>query len=153
MEDLRSVLTLSRQEASGDGAPTPLPALFSRCHSVHMNQDQLLASRDPELISAAVELLYRADTAVQAAGIFSSNEDQEDLATADVKYLLIPYYRGSLLASAPVATSSSAQPGGSSAASGSSGGAGPGPSSMRLAAAQQGMQALDLFLTRCAAFI
>ncbi|GFR45291.1 hypothetical protein Agub_g6343 [Astrephomene gubernaculifera] len=131
MDDLRTMLLSSGVPGSGDPGP-PLAVLYSRCHKVHTEQDRLVASRDPELIEAALSLLAHTETVVESAGVFSSNEDRDDLATADIKYLLVPYYRGSLLSAAPVQANGTA-----------------GPSAARLAAVQRALPALGSFLQRC----
>ena len=94
--------TLLGDHASDDASnPQPLPVLFSRCHSVHQQQDAVVATRDDELLSAALALFQLAEAAVDRAGLFSANEDVDDLSTADMKYLLLPYYRARLLLSLP----------------------------------------------------
>ncbi|KAG2495824.1 hypothetical protein HYH03_006063 [Edaphochlamys debaryana] len=97
-----------------------------------MHQDALVTSKEPDLIDAALDLLARTQSAVEAAGIFSANEDRDDLATADVKYLLVPFYRGGLLSAAPVRTDSAV-----------------GLSTARLAAVNLALPALGAFLHRC----
>lgn len=116
-------------------APTPLPLLFSRCHAVHTEQDALLATRDEQLLSAALALLLQAEAAVGAAAIFSANEDADDLATADLKYLLLPHYRAQLLAGAPP---------------GAVGGSGGGGTQGRLEAVRAAQRASEAFLARYA---
>ncbi|GLC51908.1 hypothetical protein PLESTB_000561700 [Pleodorina starrii] len=128
MEDLRAMLNST---PDGEGGP-PLAVLYSRCHAVHTQQDRLVASRDFDLISSAVALLVRTQSAVESMGVFSANEDRDDLATADIKYLLVPFYLGSLLSAAPVRTDGAT-----------------GASAARLALVSQASSALATFLQRC----
>ena len=79
----------------------PLPALLSRCQLVHRHLDNLIASARarPELLASAASLLQRCQHMVESQAIFSTNEDEEDISTADLPYLLVPFYRGELLCS------------------------------------------------------
>jgi len=45
----------------------------------------------------AIRWLQAVVARAAAAGIFSSNEEVDDIATADLKYLLLPYMQGYLL--------------------------------------------------------
>lgn len=45
----------------------------------------------------AIRWLQAAVAKASAVGIFSSNEEVDDIATADLKYLLLPYLQGYLL--------------------------------------------------------
>jgi len=45
----------------------------------------------------AVRWLQSCSSMVATLGLFSSNEQAEDIATADLKYLLVPYLLGDLL--------------------------------------------------------
>ncbi|KAG2453979.1 hypothetical protein HYH02_001025 [Chlamydomonas schloesseri] len=130
MEHLRALL--GSGDPGGGEAGLPLGVLFSRCQTVYAQQDQLVTSRDPDLIDSALTLLARTQSAVESAGIFSANEDADDLATADVKFLLVPFYIGSLLSAAPVTPGAS----GSAAVA-------------RLSAVQRALPALGTFLHRC----
>lgn len=129
MEQLRTLL--QDNDPGGGEAGLPLGVLFSRCQVVYAQQDQLVVSRDPDLIDSALALLARTQSAVESAGIFSSNEDADDLATADVKFLLVPFYIGSLLSAAPVTPGAS----GSAAVA-------------RLSAVHRALPALGTFLHR-----
>jgi immunoglobulin-binding protein 1 len=82
-----------------DGAP--LPAIFSRACALHRQQDQAIRL-GPEQVERALTLCRRCAAEVRAAGLFSANEDAEDLATADVKYLLAPFFLAELLSAYPV---------------------------------------------------
>lgn len=52
------------------------------------------------LVADGLRLLAQAAQLVESAALFSPNEDREDLATSDLRYLLVPFYRGELLAQA-----------------------------------------------------
>ncbi|KXZ46089.1 hypothetical protein GPECTOR_47g365 [Gonium pectorale] len=80
----------------------------------------------------AITLLLRTESAIESFGVFSANEDKDDLATGDMKYLLVPFYRASLLSAAPVPTDG-----------------GSGASAARLAAVNRALPALGAFLQRC----
>jgi immunoglobulin-binding protein 1 len=134
MEALRGVLVAS---ARGHDDPPPLAVLWARANAVHTHQDALLASRNAEAIGAALELIERAQNAAEAAGLFSANEDEEDLATADIKYLLLPFYQGSLLAAAPATPTAPSE-----------GGTATSPAAARLASVQRAQPALGVFLHR-----
>jgi hypothetical protein len=49
------------------------------------------------LVQQAAALWRQAALAADAAALFSPNEELEDLATADIKYLLIPFYHAEAL--------------------------------------------------------
>lgn len=45
---------------------------------------------------AAQALLQRCEVLIEKLGVFSANEEVEDIATGDLKYLLVPGYLGDL---------------------------------------------------------
>ncbi|KAL6771215.1 hypothetical protein ACKKBF_B34395 [Auxenochlorella protothecoides x Auxenochlorella symbiontica] len=47
----------------------------------------------------ALSLINATSQRVESSGLFSTNEEVDDLATADIRYLLLPAYRGSILSS------------------------------------------------------
>ncbi|GLI70620.1 hypothetical protein VaNZ11_015553 [Volvox africanus] len=98
MEELRTMLI---SNPNWEGGP-PLSVLYSGCYAVYAQQDRLVASKDLDLIDSAIALISRTHSVVESLGVFSSNEDRDDLATADIKYILVPFYLGSLLSAAPV---------------------------------------------------
>ncbi|CAL8464841.1 g4376 [Coccomyxa elongata] len=70
-----------------------LPVLFHNCWVAHENGDSLT---DAE-IEEAVRWLQKCSRLVATLGLFSSNEQAEDIATADLKYLLVPFLLGDIL--------------------------------------------------------
>ncbi|KAM0837132.1 hypothetical protein ACQ4PT_061870 [Festuca glaucescens] len=78
-------------EESGD---LPLPALFDRASHLHALASS--SSLDQEGIRRGVDLLRRCDDMVSKLGLFSSNETKDDVSTANLKYLLVPYYLGEM---------------------------------------------------------
>lgn len=49
------------------------------------------------LLQEAVRCLQSCSTMVATLGLFSSNEQADDIATADLKYLLVPFLLGDML--------------------------------------------------------
>ncbi|XP_047050337.1 PP2A regulatory subunit TAP46-like [Lolium rigidum] len=78
-------------EETGD---LPLPALFDRASHLHALASS--SSLDQEGIRRGVDLLRRCDGMVSNLGLFSSNETKDDVSTANLKYLLVPYYLGEM---------------------------------------------------------
>ena len=78
----------------------PLPVLFRRADAAFQRLQNAPGSPADQkrLISDALACLDRASILVDSLGIFSSNEDKDDLATGDIKFLLIPYYQAEFLA-------------------------------------------------------
>ncbi|KAL4859751.1 PP2A regulatory subunit TAP46 [Chlorella vulgaris] len=76
----------------------PLPALFQRGRTLLKQlQDLPAGPGTQQLVQQAAACWTAAATAADALALFSANEDLEDLATADIKYLLIPFYRAEVL--------------------------------------------------------
>ncbi|KAI4991841.1 hypothetical protein ZWY2020_040227 [Hordeum vulgare] len=84
-----------RVHAAEDDADLPLPALFDRASHLHALASS--SSLDQEGIRKGVDLLRRCDEMVSKLGLFSSNETKEDISTANLKYLLVPYYLGEMI--------------------------------------------------------
>ncbi|XP_052139472.1 PP2A regulatory subunit TAP46 [Oryza glaberrima] len=72
----------------------PLPALFDKASHLHSLASS--SSLDQEGIRKGVDLLRRCDEMVSKLGLFSSNETKDDVSTANLKYLLVPYYLGEM---------------------------------------------------------
>ncbi|CAO2143216.1 unnamed protein product [Urochloa humidicola] len=79
---------------SEDDADLPLPALFDRASRLHGLASS--SALDQEGIRKGVELLRRCDEMVSKLGLFSPNETKDDVSTANLKYLLVPYYLGEM---------------------------------------------------------
>ncbi|KAK9837140.1 hypothetical protein WJX81_005866 [Elliptochloris bilobata] len=78
------------------GFDLPLPVLFERACSLHDQAE--VASLSTFTTQSAVDMLRRCSAMVDALGVFSRNEELEDVATADLRFLLIPKLLGDLLA-------------------------------------------------------
>jgi immunoglobulin-binding protein 1 len=77
----------------------PLPALWQRARAV-LKQLEVVPASDPraqQLVQQGTACLRAAACAVDALALFSANEDKDDLATGDVKYLMIPFYQAEVL--------------------------------------------------------
>lgn len=78
----------------------PLPHLFEQAQHIY-----LLASSsqvEPTEIRKACRMLQEAQDKIETLALFSANEDKEDISSADLKYLLVPYYLGYLTEKLPV---------------------------------------------------
>jgi len=78
----------------------PLPALFRRAEATFQklqSQSAPSPSGQDQHINAALACLDRASALIDSLGLFSSNEDKDDLTTGEIKYLLIPYYKAEIL--------------------------------------------------------
>nr|CAA90866.1 chilling-inducible protein [Oryza sativa Japonica Group] len=80
--------------AEEEDADLPLPALFDKASHLHSLASS--SSLDQEGIRKGVDLLRRCDEMVSKVGLFSSNETKDDISTANLKYLLVPYYLGEM---------------------------------------------------------
>jgi immunoglobulin-binding protein 1 len=96
---LAELLGTSGAELQG-AESAPLPLLFTWASRIHRHHDQV-SSLDASQREEALALCRKCMASVQAAALFSANEDAEDLATADMKYLLAPYYLAEVLSFCP----------------------------------------------------
>lgn len=80
----------------------PLPELFQRATAAveQVESTPWAAPERREQLQQGLHLLRLASKLVDAAGLFSPNEDKDDIATNHLRYLLIPYYLGELLSQA-----------------------------------------------------
>lgn len=72
----------------------PLKEVFQRAHAILKQLE--VAPSDPatqRLVARGAQCLRAAAAAVDTLALFSANEDRDDLATTDIKYLLIPFYQ------------------------------------------------------------
>uniref|UniRef100_A0A7N1A0D6 PP2A regulatory subunit TAP46 n=1 Tax=Kalanchoe fedtschenkoi TaxID=63787 RepID=A0A7N1A0D6_KALFE len=72
----------------------PLPALFEKARVIHASASE--SSADQEMVKNGYELLKKCEDMVSKLGLFSSNETKEDISTANLKYLLVPFYLAEL---------------------------------------------------------
>ncbi|GJP56282.1 hypothetical protein CLOM_g15351 [Closterium sp. NIES-68] len=111
----------SSQELLLDGLS--LPALFDKAYDVHSRADS--ESVPPEQVEMAIKYLAECTSRIRHLALFSSNEEIDDVATGDIKYLLVPWLHADLLQRVPALP---AAPAPSSAAAAS---AAPGSSALR----------------------
>lgn len=76
-----------------------LPSLFEEARKIHSAASE--SSVDQETLRKGIELLRRCDEMVSRLGLFSSNETKDDVSTANLKYLLVPFYLGELTEKLP----------------------------------------------------
>ncbi|GMH37584.1 hypothetical protein BSKO_05457 [Bryopsis sp. KO-2023] len=87
-----------------DFTETPVASLLDWAQTVH----SCLSSIPPQpailgpILERTLAWLSLVQTAVSRLGVFSSNEDEDDMATDSLKYLLVPYYSAEFLAQRPV---------------------------------------------------
>lgn len=77
-----------------------LSALFRRAEATFQklqSQATPSPSTQSQLVNDTLACLERASALVDSLGLFSSNEDKDDLTTGEIKYLLIPYYKAEIL--------------------------------------------------------
>uniref|UniRef100_A0ACD5XTE7 Uncharacterized protein n=1 Tax=Avena sativa TaxID=4498 RepID=A0ACD5XTE7_AVESA len=91
---MEAQLRLHAGPAAEDNGDLPLPALFERASHLHSLASS--SSLDQEGIRTGIDLLRLCDEMVSKLGLFSSNETKEDVSTANLKYLLVPYYLGEM---------------------------------------------------------
>ena len=97
---LAELLDTTGSELQGVGGSAPLPLLFTWASRIHRHNDQVNSLDAPQR-EEAVAVCRMCMARVQAAALFSANEDADDLATADMKYLLAPFYLAEVLSSCP----------------------------------------------------
>ncbi|KAH9621522.1 hypothetical protein KSS87_019335 [Heliosperma pusillum] len=76
-------------------AEMSLPSLLEQGSKIHQLASD--SSIDQESIRKGCQLLQQCDEMIAKLGLFSSNETKDDISTANLKYLLVPYYLGELM--------------------------------------------------------
>ncbi|KAK9665240.1 hypothetical protein RND81_14G099600 [Saponaria officinalis] len=71
-----------------------LPSLLEQARKIHHLASD--SSVDQESIRKGCEILQQCEEMIGKLGLFSSNETKDDISTANLKYLLVPYYLGEL---------------------------------------------------------
>ncbi|KAL5567755.1 hypothetical protein UlMin_024330 [Ulmus minor] len=74
----------------------PLPSLFERARKIHQSVTEAGGGADQDLVKKGYEALEKCEEMISKLGLFSSNETKEDISTATLKYLLVPFYLGEL---------------------------------------------------------
>ncbi|KNA22341.1 hypothetical protein SOVF_034960 [Spinacia oleracea] len=71
-----------------------LPSLFDQARKIHQLASD--SSIDQESIRKGCEMLEKCEEMISRLGLFSTNETKEDISTANLKYIMVPYYLGEL---------------------------------------------------------
>nr|D2K8N5.1 RecName: Full=PP2A regulatory subunit TAP46; Short=NbTAP46 [Nicotiana benthamiana]ACZ65511.1 Tap46 [Nicotiana benthamiana] len=71
----------------------PLPALFEQGSKIHASAE---SSVDQDTVRKGCEILRQCEEMIGKLGLFSVNETKEDISTANLKYILVPYYLAEL---------------------------------------------------------
>ncbi|CAN1237866.1 PP2A regulatory subunit TAP46 [Linum grandiflorum] len=71
-----------------------LPTLFSQARNIHFSASESTADQDA--IRKGCEALEKCEEMVNTLGLFSANETKEDIATNNLKYILVPFYLAEL---------------------------------------------------------
>lgn len=83
-----------------DNCPDRLPSVFERACDLHEALDHSTDSSNSNAyqskLKEAVELFAQATMMVNSLALFSANEHIDEVATADIKYMLLPAFLGDL---------------------------------------------------------
>ncbi|XP_049402819.1 PP2A regulatory subunit TAP46-like [Solanum stenotomum] len=72
-----------------------LPALFEQARNIHTIASE--SSVDRDLVKKGCDLLRQCEEMISKLGLFSLNETKDDISTANLKYILVPYYLAELI--------------------------------------------------------
>ncbi|GAB2265063.1 PP2A regulatory subunit tap46 [Dionaea muscipula] len=72
-----------------------LPSLFERARKMHQSASE--STIDQVDVRKGCEALEKCEEMISKLGLFSRNETKDDISTANIKYLLVPYYLGELI--------------------------------------------------------
>lgn len=91
---------LASLDFQADFSDTPPAVLLDWGQKIQSNLESIpsQSSSAGRIIHAGLEWLDSVRASVATAGVFSVNEDEEDLLTDNMKFLLVPFYVGELLA-------------------------------------------------------
>jgi len=100
-------------------------------------------------VAAGVTVLRHCVALVDRAGVFSSNETKDDIATSDLKFVLAPFYLAEVVSR--TRTTPPVVVGGEGSSGGSGGGGGPpsDPGAARLPIVAEAAENTELFLAMC----
>ncbi|ESW08511.1 hypothetical protein PHAVU_009G051900 [Phaseolus vulgaris] len=73
----------------------PLPALFEQARKIRAAATE--SAVDQEVVKKGCEALHRCEDMVNNLGLFSPNETKDDISTANLKYILVPFYLAELM--------------------------------------------------------
>eukprot|EP00249_Psilotum_nudum_P035979 c6074_g1_i1 orf=716-1903(-) len=79
---------------SGEHVDVPLPLLFEEAQRFHSRASESQLESDD--IGKGRKILEQCMAMIEKLGLFSANEGIEDIATSDLKYLLVSYYLAEL---------------------------------------------------------
>ncbi|KAK8513209.1 hypothetical protein V6N13_032457 [Hibiscus sabdariffa] len=71
-----------------------LAALFEEARKIHLTVTE--SGDDQDLVKKGCKLLGKCEDMINKLGLFSSNETKEDISTANLKYILVPFYLAEL---------------------------------------------------------
>lgn len=71
-----------------------LPTLFEQARNIHTIASEISVDRD--LVKKGSDLLRQCEEMISKLGLFSLNETKDDISTANLKYILVPYYLAEL---------------------------------------------------------
>ncbi|GMJ13605.1 2A phosphatase associated protein of 46 kD [Hibiscus trionum] len=71
-----------------------LAALFEQARKIHLTSTE--SGADQDLVKKGCEVLGKCEDMINKLGLFSSNETKDDISTANLKYLLVPFYLAEL---------------------------------------------------------
>lgn len=83
----------------------PLPRLFAICREAYQHMEQVPAQQQSDAYQKALGNLRTCQRMVDSLGLFSANEEQDELSTSSMKYLLVPFYIAEYLAASRPANS------------------------------------------------
>ncbi|KAI3756935.1 hypothetical protein L6452_04467 [Arctium lappa] len=69
-----------------------LPTLFHQARKIHLD-----SSVDKEMLREGCKALQQCEEMIGKLGLFSTNETKEDISTANLKYILVPFYLAELM--------------------------------------------------------
>lgn len=72
----------------------PLPQLLNQAQEIHSRANSSRVANDD--VKKGCQILQKCQEIIDKLGLFSRNEDKDDISTGDLKYLLVPYYLGDL---------------------------------------------------------
>lgn len=75
-------------------AEMSLPSLFEQARKIHQMASDSTADQDS--VKKGCKVLEQCEDMISKLGLFSSNETKDDISTANLKYLLVPYYLAEL---------------------------------------------------------
>ncbi|KAA6417860.1 MAG: hypothetical protein FRX49_12158 [Trebouxia sp. A1-2] len=88
--------------AAADSQVFSLSALYQQACRIHQQASDLSGADADNVVKAGAAVMQQCQAAMDQLALFSNNEDADDIATADLKYMLIPAMHGDILAQTQV---------------------------------------------------